>query len=493
MSIALDPIPVPPPPVRRWRTDEGRRALRPMVIAMLAALLLPANPASADNGLRPGFSLEPAQIRRIDLSIGRSTVINLSRDAKEVFVADPKVANAVVRSARKLFIIGAGDGATSIIALDANGQQLASIDITVGRDMNVLRQTIKAVAPHATVEARAVGESILLTGSTSSAVEAQQIADVAGAFVATGAAGSGGKGNVINALTIRARDQVMLKVTIAEVQRNVLKQLGVDATGTWNLGRISLDAVTSNAFPVQGVPDNSVVSNFGSKNSVTLRALEQAGVARTLAEPTLTAISGETAAFLVGGEVPIPSGYSCSGTGTSTCTPSIEFKKFGVALTFTPVVLSEGRMSLRVATEVSEIDTQNSTRYASFSVPGFKVRRSETTVELPSGGSMVTAGLIQQNSRQAITGLPGLLNLPILGVLFRSRDYQRQETELMIAVSPYIAKPVSAHEIARPDDGFADAMDPQGVFLGRVNRIYGPKTGRPAHASAPNRIGFIND
>ncbi|MBX3536860.1 MAG: type II and III secretion system protein family protein [Chelatococcus sp.] len=481
-----------PPPPRRGL--DASIVLRTTLLALVGLLVLLVVPAMADNGLRPSITYEPAQMRRVELSIGRSTIINLSRDAKEVFVADPKVANAVVRSTRKLFIIGVGDGATSIIALDDAGQQLASIDITVGRDLNVLRQTIKAVAPQAVVDARAVGESILLTGTVGSAVEAQQIADVAGAFVATSSAASGGgKGNVINALTVRAKDQVMLKVTIAEVQRNVLKQLGVDSSGTWNLGRISLDAVTTNAFPVQGTPGNSITSNFGSKNSVTLRALEQAGVARTLAEPTLTAISGETAAFLVGGEVPIPSGYSCSGTGTSTCTPSIEFKKFGVALTFTPVVLSEGRMSLRVATEVSEIDAQNSTRYASFNIPGFKVRRSETTVELPSGGSMVTAGLIQQNSRQAITGLPGLLNLPILGVLFRSRDYQRQETELMIAVSPYIAKPMSAHEITRPDDGFADAMDPQGVFLGRVNRIYGPKADKAIKGGAPNRIGFIND
>jgi len=471
-----------------------RRGLRATVltIALAVASLAPAQAADLDAmGFRSSYNYDAAPSRHIDLSIGRSVVITLSRDAKEVFVADPKVANAVVRSARKLFIIGMGDGVTSLIAMDTDGRQIASFDISVGRDLNLLAQTLKAALPAAQINARTVGQSVLLTGTVGSADEAQQAVDIAGAFVSNS---GGGNGKVINALTLRAKDQVMLKVTVAEVQRNVLKQLGVDSTGTWNLGHLSLDSIISNPFSLQGQPPpTSVTANFGSKNNVTLRALEQAGVARTLAEPTLTAISGETASFLVGGEVPIPTGYSCTGVGTASCTPTIEFKKFGVALTFTPVVLSEGRMSLRVATEVSEIDAQNSSRFNNFTVPGFKVRRSETTVELPSGGSLVTAGLIQQNSRQAINGFPGLMNIPILGTLFRSRDYQRQETELMIAVTPYLAKPVSAREITRPDEGFADAMDPQTVFLGRVNRIYGSKKAPPSKPSFSGRVGFIND
>jgi pilus assembly protein CpaC len=480
----------------------GRSRIRALALTALLVLasFAPAQAADLDAmGLRSSYNYDAAPSRHIDLSIGRSVVITLSRDAKEVFVADPKVANAVVRSARKLFIIGMGDGVTSLIAMDADGRQIASFDISVGRDLNLLAQTLKAALPAAEINARTVGQSVLLTGTVGSADEAQQAVDIAGAFVSNsgggnGSGGNGSEGKVINALTLRAKDQVMLKVTVAEVQRNVLKQLGVDSTGTWNLGHLSLDSIISNPFSLEGQPPpTSVTANFGSKDNVTLRALEQAGVARTLAEPTLTAISGETASFLVGGEVPIPSGYSCTGVGTATCTPTIEFKKFGVALTFTPVVLSEGRMSLRVATEVSEIDPQNSSRFNNFTVPGFKVRRSETTVELPSGGSLVTAGLIQQNSRQAINGFPGLMNIPILGTLFRSRDYQRQETELMIAVTPYLAKPVSAREITRPDEGFADAMDPQTVFLGRVNRIYGSKKAPPSKPSFSGRVGFIND
>ncbi|MFC7397668.1 type II and III secretion system protein family protein [Chelatococcus sp. GCM10030263] len=481
------------------KTKALHRGLRliTLLAAMAAAPALPARAADLDAvGLRSSYTYDAAPARHIDLSIGRSVVITLARDAKEVFVADPKIANAVVRSARKLFIIGMGDGATSLIAMDADGRQIAAFDIAVGRDLNLLRQTLSTALPGAQIDARTVGDSVLLTGTVGSADEAQRAVDIATAFASNSGGGQGGasQGKVINALTLRTKDQVMLKVTVAEVQRNVLKQLGVDSTGTWNLGHLSLDSIMNNPFGLQGQPpDTSVTANFGSKNSVTLRALEQAGVARTLAEPTLTAISGETASFLVGGEVPIPSGYSCAGTATTSCTPTIEFKKFGVALTFTPVVLSEGRMSLRVATEVSEVDPQNSARYASFTVPGFKVRRSETTVELPSGGSLVTAGLIQQNSRQAINGFPGLMNVPILGTLFRSRDYQRQETELMIAVTPYLAKPISARDITQPDEGFADAMDPQSVFLGRVNRIYGAKKAPPPKASSLGRIGFIND
>lgn len=437
---------------------------------------------------------------RIELSVGKSLMIDLPRDVKDVLVANPKIANAVVRSARHIFIVGIADGATSVYAMDADGKQIAGYDITVGRDLNILRQTLHNAMPGAQVTVEAAGDSVLLVGSVASASEASQASDIANAFVGGDAAGGGaaGSGKVINALTIRGKDQVMIKVSISEVQRTILKQLGVNSDGSWDIGRTVIAGAVENPF-VAGVAatDNIAGIQTGSGNTLVLRAMEKAGVMRTLAEPTLTAISGETASFLVGGEVPILTGYSCQGN-TGPCTNTLEFKKFGVSLTFTPIVMSEGRMSLRIATEVSEVDPENSYRMSGATIPGFRVRRSETTVELPSGGTLVTAGLIQQKGQQAISGLPGFKNIPILGALFRSREYQRQETEMMISVTPYIARPVSPGAVSRPDDGFIEASDPQASLLGRFNKIYGStRVGAKPKGTGPAKVrsnpGFIND
>jgi pilus assembly protein CpaC len=238
--------------------------------------------------------------------------------------------------------------------------------------------------------------------------------------------------------------------------------------------------------------------------------MEQAGVIHTLAEPNLTAISGESATFVAGGEFPVLNGFSCSATGTgsvSTCQPSIDFKKFGVSLDFTPVVLSEGRISLKVMTEVSDLSTQNALTIAipgttpntpgsSATIPSIRTRRAETTVEIPSGGSLAMAGMIQNETKQAISGLPGLMELPILGPLFKSRDYVNQQTELMVMVTPYVVHAVAGKDLSRPDDGFADPSDPASVLLGRLNRIYGVGGGStpdPQADSYHGKYGFILD
>jgi pilus assembly protein CpaC len=211
---------------------------------------------------------------------------------------------------------------------------------------------------------------------------------------------------------------------------------------------------------------------------------------KTLAEPTLTAISGESAHFLAGGEVPTPKGQTCDQNG---CTISIEYKPVGVSLNFTPVVLRESRISLRVYTEVTELDYQNTIVFNSVNVPSFRTRKADTTVDIPSGGSLVMAGLIQNSNQQVVNGTPGLMNIPVLGQLFRSRDYQRHETELMIVVTPYIAKPVERNDLSLPTDGFADASDPSAWLLGRVNRIYGVKGAVVPNVKLNGRYGFIVD
>lgn len=477
-----------------------RRAVR-LAAILATALCLAAPAALAQSGSSPVLNVgasETSVARKLDLSIGKSLIVELPRDAKEVFVANPKVANAVVRSARKLFIIGVADGLTSIFVMDAEGRQITALEVGVGRDLNVLRQTLRSAMPKSVIDIKPAGDSILLTGNVANASEATQAVDIANAFVgSTGGLFGGSKGAVINALSIRGKDQVMIKVTVSEIARVALKQLGVNSSGQWKIGNFNVAPSLDNPFSVspQGaLSATAVTAGIGAANNFTLRALERAGLSRTLAEPTVTAISGETAKFTAGGEIPVPKSQSCtvSTFGQRECQIGIEYKPFGVSLTFTPIVLSEGRISMRIATEVTEIDSDNQFRFSEVSVPGFRVRKSDTTVELPSGASLVTAGLIQQNIKQAINGFPGLMNLPVLGTLFRSRDYERRETELMITATPYIARPLEPGQVNRPDDGFVDSHDAQALLLGRLNKIYGT-AGSAAPKTYKGRVGFIAD
>jgi pilus assembly protein CpaC len=277
---------------------------------------------------------------------------------------------------------------------------------------------------------------------------------------------------------------VMLKVTVAEVQRSIIKQLGVDLSASMNYGTAVVNFNNTNPFTANGGPlvsGNSVTTSALTKAGLpsvtaTLRAMESAGVVRTLAEPNLTAISGESATFIVGGEFPFPTGVTCQTTAAGSvgqCAPSIAFKKFGISLNFTPVVLTEGRISLRVMTEVSEVAIENSINIGGITVPSISTRRAETTLEIPSGGSMAMAGLIQEQTKQAVNGMPGIDQVPILGQLFRSQDFVNNQTELMVLVTPYVVRAVAQKELSRPDDGFAPASDIQSALLGQINRIYG--------------------
>ncbi|MWV21843.1 type II and III secretion system protein family protein [Methylobacterium sp. 2A] len=505
----------------------ARPMRRPACLLALLAVL--ASPAAAQersiHGPAPVLTVgaaEAASTRRVELTAGRSVIVDLPRDAKEVFVANPAVANAVVRSTRKVFVIGMADGATSIFIMDAEGRQIAALDVTVARDLNLgtLRELLNQSIPGGRFDVRSSGASVLLSGSVNSSADAQQAIDIANAFVGLGGGGgasgapsggvvAGARGAVINNLSIRNKDQVMLRVTVVEVSRNVLKQFGINLNGNWSALNPLGNATTSPAlvnnlpFPITGgtTPTGNQlqasVRAGGFSLQATLKAFEQAGVSRVLAEPTLTAISGEAAKFLAGGEFPVPAAASnCVGNLCSP--PGITFKPYGVALSFTPVVLADNRISIRVATDVTEIDPTTSFSYTNSGVttaiPGTRVRRSETTVELPSGGVMMTAGLIQQVNKQAISGLPGLINLPILGALFRSRDYQRMETELMIMCTPYIARVMEPKQVSRPDDNFVDSTDGQAVLLGQINRLYGkvaPTAAAPLGQTYRGRVGFI--
>ncbi|TMJ82419.1 MAG: secretin, partial [Alphaproteobacteria bacterium] len=304
-------------------------------------------------------------------------------------------------------------------------------------------------------------------------------------------------------IVVRSRDQVMLKVTVAEVRRDIVKQMGVDLSATMNYGTAVVNFNNVNPFTANNtplVPGNALTAMTKGLPSVTatLRAMETAGVVRTLAEPNLTAISGESATFISGGEFPIPTGVTCQ---TSTagavgqCVQTVTFKKFGISLNFTPVVLSEGRISLRVMTEVSEVSPENALTGGAggTTIPSIKTRRAETTLEIPSGGSMAMAGLIQEQTKQAVNGLPGLDSLPVLGALFRSQDFVNNQTELMVIVTPYVVRAVAQAELSRPDDGFAPASDSQSTLLAQINRIYGVSGRAEAVGNYQPNFGFIID
>jgi len=466
--------------------------LNPALTPVVASDYRVAAPVASDGQMNARF---------LALGIGKSIVIDLPRDIKDVLVADPKIANAVVRSAQRAYIIGAAVGQTNIVFFDSAGQQIAAYDIAVKRDLNGVRAALKQSLPNAEIQIEGVGDGVVLSGSAASPIEAQQAGELAARLV-------GGNDKVVNSIVVRGRDQVMLKVTVAEVARSIIKQMGIDLTATMNYGTTAVTFDSSNPFTALGhsLTGNAAAGAFGSAMragvpvpsvQATIRAMESAGVIRTLAEPNLTAISGESATFIAGGEFPIPAGYSCDPV-THVCQTQISFKKFGISLNFTPVVMTEGRISLRVMTEVSELSNDNSFTLvqaagSALTIPSIKTRRAETTLEIPSGGAMAMAGLIQEQTKLAINGLPGLAQLPVVGALFRSRDFVNNQTELMVLVTPYIVRAVAQKDLSRPDDGFANATDPQADLIGTINRIYGtPGRVEPAR-NYRGTYGFITD
>ena len=489
------------------------RSFGPLVrgtLFALAATLAVASPARAEDAATfSSVSIQSGQVKSLQMGVGRSMIVDLPEDAAEIFVGQPDVANAVVRSARRLYISTVNSGSTTIFVLGQGGRKIATLQLSVGRDVSELVGLLKTAIPGCDIQVKTAGGDIILTGSVSSAVDAQRAQDIAEGYLnsTTGkdkvsgndTGGLNANAKVINSLLIRGLDQVSLRVTISEIRRDVLKQLGVAYSGaggnvsTAGYGSGLTSMSVTNPLGINGALGNAASIGWGvagTQLKATINAFEQEGVARTLAEPTVTAVSGERAKFLAGGSIPIPTSEACSLTG---CTTGYIQQPYGVTLNFTPVVLAQGRIQLRVATEVTDIDYSKAITSGPLTVPGFRTRRNETTVELPSGGTIVSAGLISTQSSAAITGLPGLMNLPVLGALFRSRDYQRQETELLIAVTPYIVHSVDPKDVARVDQNLTDASDPQAWLLGRINRIYSTSQGLRPPPTLSGKVGFIND
>jgi pilus assembly protein CpaC len=471
--------------------------------------------------------------QNLSIPRGKSAIVDLPVDARDVLVTNPQVADAVLRSPRRIYVMGLAPGVTDAAFFDASGHRILALNIRVDQDFSAVAQTINQLMPDAHVRVAAVNTSLVLTGDVRDLAEADKAVQIAQQFTTK-------PEQVLNMLSIDGKEQVMLKVRIVEMQRTVIKQLGFNLSaligqvgspqfligtaasfavngailGGLNAG-LNLDTTSQpqvKAFdPLTGAFDLPQVcsgcNNGGqgtiatlqptagssgvNKAGATIEAFEQVGLVRTLAEPNLTAVSGESAKFLAGGEFPVPSGVSTNGQ------VSVEFKTFGVGLGFTPIVMSAGRISLKISTEVSELSNQGSftisagTGNPGLTIPGLNVRRAETTVELPSGGSMMIAGLLNEETKQDLDSLPGLMNLPVLGALFRSRDYQEGETELVVMVTPYLVNSTSPANLQTPADGFQVANDAQTVLLGRLNRANRTPPAAVAGKAYQGPVGYV--
>ena len=461
---------------------------------------------------------------QVKLGLNKSVVIDLPSDAYDILVANPTVADAVTRTARRIYVFGKAVGATNIFVFGPKGEQIASIDLTIERDVSGLDGYLSRFIEDSDITAEIINDNVVLTGTVQTpqdAAKAVALAEIfvkggeatTGAFDKTSSAG-GGEGSVVigginqearrtssivNLLKIVGDDQVTLKVTVAEISRTVMKQLGVASLINKNP---AADGIGFSGFSpdIKGLGKTltSAVSSFGAQVGNTrldayLNAMEQTGVMKTLAEPTLTAVSGEKATFKVGGEFNYIQDKSFASDEKNS--PGDPYKlakvEYGIGLEFTPVVLSPGRISLKVRTSVSEPTLEGSTNLAGTNIISIRKRLADTTIELPSGGSMMIAGLVRDDVRQVISGTPGAKNIPILGTLFRSRDFVRNQSELVIIVTPYLARPVARNKLAKPDDNFNAASDSAGVFLGQVNRVYGSMQTNRKNGQYHGVVGFI--
>ncbi|WP_181704643.1 type II and III secretion system protein family protein [Chthonobacter rhizosphaerae] len=471
------------------------------IVRLAAAVLLAAGVLGS--GSAPAVAADASNLvlsssaelsgRVIHLAIDKSMVIELPEDVRDVLVSNPQVADAVVRSARKIYLIGMKAGEANIFLFGDGNRQLAQFELVVSRDTVGLQAMLSTVMPGNAITVQTIGESIVLSGTAKSAEEAGKAADLAAKFI-------GDPEKVVNMLAVGGSDQVHLKVVVAEVQRAVIKDLGIDTQSLLQNTGIAFSVVKEIAETAASLNGSAVTDYTGTiarsaggavgladgmRLSNVVKLLNQQGVVRTLAEPTLTAVSGEQASFLAGGEFPIP-------VSQSDGEIVIEFKQFGISLAFEPVVLSPGRISLKIQTEVSELSNEGAVQVSGLTIPALTVRRANSTVELPSGGSIVMAGLIRDNVRQTLTGYPGLMDLPVLGSLFKSREYQRNQTELAVFVSPYIVNPVAQAALTRPDQNFAPPGDAQAVFLNQLNRVYASPGATPKGAYH-GRVGFVYD
>jgi pilus assembly protein CpaC len=482
----------------------NRRLIKTMLTAACAVAplsLMPASPVTAQSITKPTTDLA--------LSIGRGQLVTVPGQLADVFVANEAVADVQVKSTRQLYVFGKAGGQTTVYASNAAGQVIWSANVRVGSNIDSVDQMLGLAMPDAHITATTIGtDTVLLTGTVAAPEDAAEASRLVSAFM-------GKDSNVISRLKMATPLQVNLQVRIAEVSRSWMRNVGVNlqtldgssgfrggigqgrafTSGEWSpAGPVGVGNGVGQAFftdpvtgekilgpAVQSVTNGTTIAGMGKLLGLdilgALDLAEQVGLVSTLANPNLTALSGETADFLAGGEYPIP---ISSGLGTT----SIEYKKYGVSLAYTPTVLANGRISLRVRPEVSQLSAQGAVTVAGFSIPALTIRRAETTVELGSGQSFMIAGLLSNDAQNNLSKAPGLGDVPVLGNLFKSTSFSKGESELVIVVTPYLVNPVNANEIKLPTDGFNTPDELRKILGNQMNAPGSPD--RPKPMSAPD-------
>jgi len=443
-----------------WTAASAQEVPQRRSVAPSAAAATPSTPAA-----------ENVAPTLIELSLNKAKALTLPRPVGKIVVGNEAVADVHFDPAQptKIYVVAKAIGSTNVLIIDKSGSAIEQAEVRVMFDNEGIKAALQRLMPNETIDVSTFRDSVFLTGKVRSASASRNAVNIARRFVAADA-------NVTNMLTVIGSQQVILQVRVAEMDRDVRKNLAASSslskTGIGIPGFRRLDINTSILAPT--IPAISTGRLFTGTNvfgDPTFQALERQNLTKTLAEPTLTAISGETASFLSGGEFPFPSGLDENGQ------PVFEFRQFGIGLNFTPTVVEENRVNMQISMEISAIDNTSAltigTGAQTTTVPGLSVKRTETTIDLPSGGTLMISGLLKDNLADTISGMPYLKDVPILGALFRSTQFQRQETELVIIVTAYIAKPADkTTDVALPTDGFEPASDIDIYLLGRLHRHY---------------------
>ena len=479
----------------RWsRMTDGPAAVR-LVAGLVFVGLLAFRPGPAHGQEVRAETIGPET--RVVLEVRKGQVIRLPRPAATVFVADPEIADVQAQSPTIVYLFGRQAGSTSLYAVDADDRLLIRAAVTVQHNLSGLRTSIDQLLPESDIQVSSVGGSIVLDGSVSGAVQAQELRELAARFLGEGE-------TLLNRVRVTSPTQVHLKVQVAEVSREVIKEFGINWESFFRLGDFSF-AFANGRDLIDGTgvipraPSNANASTpgtvFGGFESddasinAAIDALAEEGLVNILAEPSLTALSGETASFLAGGEFPIP-------VASDDDEVKIQFKEFGISLAFTPTVLSSRRISLRVRPEVSELSEDGAITVNGLTIPALATRRAETTVELGSGQTFMIGGLLASDVQNAVTKFPGLGDLPILGTLFRSQRFRRNETEVVILVTPYLVRPIQEPALVqRPTDGYQAPSDVERILEGRLHSARlqpgrpGPVTPNAQRLQGP--VGFV--
>jgi pilus assembly protein CpaC len=415
-------------------------------------------------------------------------LIRLSRPAAAVFVANPTIAEVSVKSPTLVYVFGKKAGDTTLYAVDERERVLLDLRLQVNHDLTRLNDQIRQMMPNVEVSATSIQGGIVLQGVVANPAQSDDIQRLTQRFLAKDE-------QVLNQLGVTQSNQINLRVRIVEISRDLVKRIGVNLDAI-NIGKFSFGLATG-AATTAAFPGGSLITRSGGANSLVgtgkllgvdlnavIDALETEGLVTVLAEPNLTAVSGETASFLAGGEFPIPISQDLN-------TITVEFKKFGVSLNFVPTILSGNRIALRVAPEVSQLSDAGAITLNGLQIPALATRRAETSVELASGPSLAIAGLLQRNSLQIGQGVNGLSDLPVLGPLFRSDRFQRGDSELVIIVTPYLVRPVApTAKLSTPIDGLIPPTDADRVVRGKSYREQiGPGASRAAGPGASGLIG----